>query len=257
MRKILAALIVILCASCSHTIQNVAYLQNQQIDSKFEYRRGGDIRLKPGDEISIYVTSKNPELAIIFNLNEQLKEMSSSSSGNTLGYTVDSCGEIDFPVLGKLHIEGMTREALSSYIKEQLITKRLINDPVVIVGFNNLEFSILGDVSSPGVYSIKRDRTTILDAIAMAGDLQITAQRGRLFLTREEGCDKITYQLDLKSTEIYKSPAYFIQQNDMIYAEPNEVKSNQSTVNGNTIRSVSFWMSLSSLIMTIVVLIAN
>ncbi|MFR9566684.1 MAG: polysaccharide biosynthesis/export family protein [Rikenellaceae bacterium] len=256
MKRLLSVIALLLCGSCA-TIDSVAYFQNQKIDTKFEYVRGGYIRFGAGDEISIYVTSKNPELAAIFNLTEQLKGISINSSVSTPGYTIDSNGDIDFPILGRLHVEGMTREELSRFIKGRIMEEKLLNDPIVIVDFDNLKFAVLGDVASPGIYTISSDCTTILDAIAMAGDLQITAQRDRVFLTRDMDGEKITYQLDLKSTEIYQSPAYYLQQNDMIYVEPNEVRSNQSTINGNTVRSASFWISLSSLLMTIVVLFVN
>ena len=126
------------------------------------------------------------------------------------------------------------------------------------VEFMNLCVSVLGEVNSPGRYGIDRDKTTIIDALSMAGDLTINGNRNNVTVLRQDGDVQRVYAIDLTSgRDIYSSPAYYLQQNDVIYVEPNEMRARQSTVNGNTIRSASFWISITSLVMSIVVLATN
>lgn len=225
------------------------------------------VTVRPDDKISIVVNSRDPQLMALFNLprvNKQMSTVGQASSTNVsngqdvMGYTVDSHGEIDFPVLGKIKVEGKTREEIGAYIKNELITKNLVKDPVVTVEFMNLCVSVLGEVNSPGRYGIDRDKTTIIDALSMAGDLTINGNRNNVTVLRQDGDVQRVYAIDLTSgNDIYSSPAYYLQQNDVIYVEPNEMRARQSTVNGNTIRSASFWISITSLVMSIVVLATN
>ena len=225
------------------------------------------VTVRPDDKISIVVNSRDPQLMALFNLprvNKQMSTVGQASSTNVsngqdvMGYTVDSHGEIDFPVLGKIKVEGKTREEIGAYIKNELIAKNLVKDPIVTVEFMNLCVSVLGEVNSPGRYGIDRDKTTIIDALSMAGDLTINGNRNNVTVLRQDGDVQRVYAIDLTSgRDIYSSPAYYLQQNDVIYVEPNEMRARQSTVNGNTIRSASFWISITSLVMSIVVLATN
>lgn len=225
------------------------------------------VTVRPDDKISIVVNSRDPQLMALFNLprvNKQMSTVGQASSTNVsngqdvMGYTVDSRGEIEFPVLGKIKVEGKTREEIGTYIKNELIAKNLVKDPIVTVEFMNLCVSVLGEVNSPGRYGIDRDKTTIIDALSMAGDLTINGNRNNVTVLRQDGDVQRVYAIDLTSgRDIYSSPAYYLQQNDVIYVEPNEMRARQSTVNGNTIRSASFWISITSLVMSIVVLATN
>lgn len=262
----------LLLFSACNTSKRVVYFQDMQPgETEIQMPDPADITIRPEDKISIVVSSRDPQLASLFNLlyiSQQINTVSSVNSGagsssnrssqGTMGYTVDSEGNIDFPVLGKLHIAGMTREAIASYIKEELISKNLVKDPVVTVEYMNLGFSVLGEVNSPGRYGIDRDHVTLLDALSMAGDLTINGNRKKVMVMRQEGDVQRVYGVNLTSGEyVYTSPVYYVQQNDVIYVEPNNMRSNQSTVNGNTVRSASFWMSLASFLTSIVVLITN
>ena len=152
----------------------------------------------------------------------------------------------------------MKREEIAECIKKELIKENLVKDPVVTVEFANLCISVLGEVNNPGRFSIDRDRLTILDALSMAGDLTIYGNRSKVMVLRQEGDVQRVYGLNLMSGEhIYTSPAYYLQQNDVVYVEPNAVKARQSTVNGNNVRSTSFWISLASLLTSIGILIFN
>lgn len=253
-------IIIVLLYSCNSSKQ-VCYFQDMQSGIKETIISPQEIKIQPEDKISILVNSKDPQLANLFNLpimGRQIGQTSTSSSGSNQGvsgYTVDTDGNIDFPVLGKIHVAGMKREEIASFIKNELISKNLVKDPVVTVEFMNLTISVLGEVGKPGRYNIDRDKITLLEAISMAGDLTIYGKRDNVYVMRNEGGKQTSYQVNLLSAQdVYSSPAYYLQQNDVIYVEPNSVRARQSTVNGNNVRSTSFWISLASLLTTITVL---
>ena len=151
---------------------------------------------------------------------------------------------------------GKKREEIASLIKHELVSKNLVKDPVVTVEFLNLYISVMGEVNNPGRFSIDRDRLTVLDALSMAGDLTIYGNRSKVMVLRQEGDVQRVYGINLTSGEhVYTSPAYYLQQNDVVYVEPNNMKARQSTVNGNNVRSTSFWISLASLLTSMGVLI--
>ena len=261
MRNALFILITALILSSCATSQKIIYLQNQPINELQPLNPGKNIAIEPLDQISIVVSSKDPQLASIFNL-PRIQQIAGAqqgvgegaSSGQMSGYTVDSKGYIDFPILGELKVQGLAREELARLIKVMIIEQGHIKDPIVTIDFMNLGFYAMGEVASPGQYPIKKDQVTILDALSTAGDLTIYGRRDKVFLIRRVGDSSITYQLDMRSSDIYKSPAFYVQQNDVIYVEPNGVRANQSTVNGNTARSVSLWMSVASFLTTLGVL---
>ena len=254
-------------SSCGSSKQVVYFQDLKPGETEIKLPEVKAITVRPEDKISIIVNSRDPQLTDLFNLpfvSRQLGQTLRSGStyaGSNQGvsvYTVDIEGEIDFPVLGKLRVSGMKREEIAEYIKNELIKENLVKDPVVTVEFANLCISVLGEVNSPGRFSIDRDRLTILDALSMAGDLTIYGNRSKVMVLRQEGDVQRVYGLNLTSGEhIYSSPAYYLQQNDVVYVEPNEVKARQSTVNGNNVRSTSFWISLASLLTSVAILIFN
>lgn len=258
--RVLAA--AALLGSCA--TPKVAYFQDVQPGTPEQVLNRLDIRVRPEDKISIIVNSKDPLLMELFNLPTVSRQIGSgsgssgSSSQGLSGYTVDKSGNIDFPVLGAVHVAGMTREEIASYIKEELVEKNLVKDPIVTVEFQNLTVSVLGEVASPGRYNIDKDRLSLLDAISMAGDLTINGKRDNVLVQREENGKKVLYKVDLNSgLDLYASPVYYLQQNDIIYVEPNSMRARQATVNGNSIRTPSFWISLVSLATTVTVLIVS
>ena len=266
-RCLLLAACAALLSSCA-TPKEVVYFQDlQQTDGTLAAVQAKEILVRPDDKISIIVNSRDPQLTDLFNLpyvsrqlGQTLRSVTSTygQSQGVSGYTVDSEGNIDFPVLGKIHVEGMTREEIGRCIKDELIGQDLVKDPIVTVEFMNLTVSVMGEVAKPGRYAIERDRITILDALSMAGDLTIYGRRDAVMVQRMEGDTLQVYQLNLVSgQDVYNSPAFYLQQNDLVYVAPNDVKVRESTVNGNNIRSTSFWISLGSLLTSVAVLITN
>ncbi len=244
-------LIALLGVACS-TPKEIIYFQDMNPGSIAEVHKLTPIKMQSGDKISIVVNCKDEALSTLFNLK---RPEGQSTSKIELGYTVDTHGDIDFPVLGKVNIMGLTREEVAEKIKGELISKNLLKDPVVTVEFLNLSVVVLGEVTAPGRYSIDKDQVTVLDALGMARDLTIYGKRDCVKVMREEDGVQKTYELNLLSgKDVYDSPAYYLQQNDVVYVEPNSTKARQSTVNGNNVRSVSFWLSLASFLTTILVL---
>lgn len=248
----------LLLSSCGMP-KNIVYFQDVKSDSEISIGYNEGIVAQPNDELSIVVNSQTPELPVMFNL-----PVISLSAGRTTQaynqyistYAVNEAGDIDFPVLGKIHVGGLTRDQIATKIKDDLVSAKLIDDPVVTVDFANVFFSVTGEVNKPGRFPIDRDRMTVLDALAQAGDLTIFGERPSVKVFRiEEGKQK-AYLVDLTNAEqMTQSPAYFIRQNDIIYVSPNAARGRQSTVNGNNLISYSFWLSLASVLTSMAVLI--
>ncbi len=261
-------LIACLMLTGCKTPQNVAYFQDISEQVVPVGNETGRIRIKPLDKLSIVIKSKDPALAELFNLSvnsSRIGQTSTIQGGNAevrsyaggyegmSNYTVTPSGDIDFPVLGMLHVEGMTREELAAFLKGELMGKGLVKDPVVTVEFLNTGYSVMGEVNSPGRFDINKDKLSILEALSIAGDLTIQGQRDNVTVLREEKDGVHTYKLDLTNLQsLASSPAYYIQQNDVIYVEPNDIRKRQTTNNGNNILSTGFWISVASLLTSVV-----
>ena len=237
-----------LLASCAAP-ENISYFQDALEYGISEPVQENHIRLRPEDKISIVVNTPNDELTSLFNLPYISQRIGNSSYSSAVsGYTVDVDGCIDFPVLGRLHVAGLTRAETAAYIKSELIAQEQAKDPVVTVEFMNLTVAVMGEVTKPGRYAIDKDKLTILDALSLAGDLTIYGRRENVMVFRNVEGKQTSYKVDLCSAaSVMNSPVYFVQQDDIIYVEPNEMRARQSTVNGNNVRSTSFWISIASL----------
>lgn len=259
MKKILLmAMLALALASCN-TSKKIVYFQDIQVNRPEAITEARDITVQPKDQISILVSSKDPQLAVLFNLPRVQYRVGDNNMQNTngdvSGYTLDTEGYIDFPVLGRLYVAGMTKSEIASYIKKRLMDENLINDPVVTVEFMNLYYSILGEVNNPGKYMITKDQITLLEAISMAGDLTIYGKRDAVVVVREEDGQRVTHWVDLRTQDLFHSPIYYLKQNDVIYVQPNKVRAGQSTINENSVKSVSLWISIASFLSSLGVLL--
>ena len=254
-RLIILSLAALLATACS--APKIAYLEDINSGQTVQIANVKNIRILPDDKISVLVNSRDPLLSNLFNLPYVTRQLGaidnkSSYSQGLSGYTVDTVGNIDFPVLGKVHVAGLTRSEIAAKIKGELEGQNLVKDPVVTVEFLNLTVSVLGEVQRPGRFSIDKDRVTILDAISMAGDLTIQGKRENVLVQRDVDGKTTLYRVDLtKGSELYASPVFYLQQNDVVYVEPNAMKARQATVNGNNVRSTAFWFSLVSVLTSI------
>ncbi len=245
------------------TPKNITYFQNEE--PIVQMAQANPIKLKADDKLSIVVKSKDPAVSDLFNLGiytsrygtngaqvisgSQVKSFRPGSNDGVSYYTVDPQGCIDFPVLGSLKVAGMTRSELSGFIKGELMGRELVKDPTVTVEFVNTGINVMGEVMTPGRYDINRDHLTVLDALSLAGDLTINGRRENVKVLREENGQTKVYTLDLTDlNKLVKSPAYSLQQNDVVYVEPNDFRKRQTTVNGNNALSTGFWISVASLI---------
>lgn len=251
--------------------KDIAYFQDINETQEIITQAKQALRVRPDDKLSIVVNSKDPSLASLFNLPVMTNRLGQSQnyngttarsySGSSEGmssYTVSPEGTIFFPVLGELKVEGMTRTELAGFIKGELIGRDLIKDPTVTVEFLNTGISVLGEVGNPGRYDVNRDQISVLDAITLAGDLGINGQRTNVKVIRNENGKAKMYVLDLTNTkELYQSPAFYLHQEDVVYVEPNDYRKRQTTVNGNTSLSASFWISVVSVCSSLAVLVVN
>lgn len=246
-----------LIASCAAPKQ-ISYFQDITDGSIDTIAVSQTIRLRPGDKISVIVNSRDPNLSNLFNLPYTTKTIGSSSdvgnsySAGVSGYSIDADGNIDFPVVGYIQVAGLTRQEVAKTIKNRLVNGNLVKDPIVTVEYMNLKVSVLGEVNRPGRFPIDHDEFTIMDAISAAGDLTIYGIRDNVKVLRTVNGVKQTYEVNLcDASSVLSSPVYYLQQNDVVYVTPNNVRSRQSTVNGNNLLSTSFWMSVASLAVNI------
>lgn len=261
LRKLLvASAVACLFATSCTTPKDITYMQGFETGDMQTVKEDSRLTFQPDDRLSICVSSKDMELANVFQLvvsQRQIGQTGSSSSNTmTASYVVSPTGEINFPQLGRLRIEGLTRNQVASMIEGEIIGKGLLKDAIVSVEFMNASIAVLGDVSSPGEYAIDRDNLTILQALSKAGDLNITGDRKNVLVVREESGKEVAYRVDLTNTaELMQSPAYYLRQNDVVYVEPNDYKKRTATNNANTVLTPSFWLSVASFLTTISVLI--
>lgn len=249
--SLLITLTLLLC-SCKAP-KDVVYVQDLTDQLVSTTNVTSAIRVRPEDKLRIVVNSHDDMVSSIFNLHSE-SGRTYGSTQSMLYYTINPEGNIDFPVLGKVKVGGKTRLEIAEHIKQLLLESDMIKDPVVTVEFANLSYSVLGEVSRPGRFAIDKDHITLLDAISQAGDLTITGRRQEVKVMREAGDGMMqTFVVDLtNSRSLYQSPAYHLCQNDVVYVEPNQKRIFQSTQNGNTVRSTSFWTSLVSLTMSVI-----
>lgn len=246
--------ITLLSATSCGTPKDVAYFQdlNNNPDTVITLQNRV-ITVKPTDKIYIGVKSKDPQISQLFNLMGETRGSSANNlSQDAYYYTVDSKGDIDFPVVGKIQVAGLTREEIAEKVRKSLVDASLVKDPTITVSLSNLHYSMMGEVAKPGQYAIEDEKVTILDAISKAGDLTIQGRRNDVMVLRQENGHQKIYKIDLCSgKDIFSSPAYYLQQNDVVYVTPNDTKKRSSTLNGNTVQSTGFWLSISSLLVTV------
>lgn len=260
---ILLSVAVVAAASCNpNTWKNINYLQDVEGNSAVEMAVNKGIIIQPQDQLSILVSSRNNSVAAQFNKVSAMTYVGSEMSngvgggqGRVTGYVVDNEGNIDFPQLGRLHVAGLNRWQLQDMITERLVQDGLLTDANVTVEFMNFKISVLGEVTGPGSYAIAGDKITIFQALAMARDLTIQGRRDNIKVIREQNGVRQIYELDLRDSSVFTSPAYYLQQNDVVYVTPNDVRAGQSTINENYFKSAGFWMSLGSMAITVTNLI--
>jgi len=234
--------------------KDIVYFQNDEIDQA-KVSNSYKTVIKPDDLLQITITALDIEAVRPFNLAAVTYSTSSNSAigvAQQQTYLVDTKSEIEFPVLGKIKIGGLTRDEAINLLKEKL-SPDYIKEPNINISIANYKISILGDVQRPGSYNISNERITILDALALAGDVNISAQRNNILIIREEGAKKVQYRVDLRSNKLLTSAVYYLQQNDVVYVEPNYARIQSASANSST----SLFISITGLVITIVSLLTR
>lgn len=255
-RKLVVVLGIALMASCT-SYKQVPYMQNSETIDTTRVMELYDARIQPKDMLTITVSSEEPEAAAPYNLTvatSQTTMLRSVTTQPTLQtYLVDNEGCIDFPSLGRLHIGGMTKTEAETMIKERL-RPNFKTDPIVNVRMVNYKISVLGEVLRPSSYTISNEKVNVFEALALAGDLTIYGKRDGVKLIREDanGTKKIV-PLNLNDANLIYSPYYYLQQNDVLYVEPNKAKSQNSDVGSMT----SLFFSATSIMISVANLLFN
>ena len=248
----------LLLASCA-TNKRAAHIQQVQTDIPTAIEQDYQIRIKPLDRLTVTINSKDPELAAPFNAASSynslngLSSYSSSSNGNLQILTVDKEGKIQLPIIGEIDCDGLTRNELAKKIENTIRENGMVHDPIVIIQFADVKFSVLGEVARPGQFSITKDRISLFDALAMAGDLTIYGQRENVALIREENGMRTVHYFDLKNPDILTSPYFYLQQDDVVYVTPNKYKAQAGEINQNR----SFYISLVSVAVSVATLLVT
>jgi polysaccharide export outer membrane protein len=175
-------------------------------------------KLKIGDVLNINISTLDLTVTKPYNL---MESSGGAGGGQLIDYLIDSEGNIDYPVLGKVKLLGLTVEEAKQLFKKKFSDGDLLKDPVVIIRIKNYKISVLGEVGSPGIYPVSGERITILEAIAAAGDLNIRGRRDNITVIRDFNGSKTFTRIDITNKEVFNSPVYFLTQNDIVYVEPN------------------------------------
>ena len=257
--KLLCMIVLTALTGACTSYKKVPYLQNSEtVDLSQLPKSLYDAKIMPKDLLTITVNTTDPQAAVPFNLTIQSPYGTGGNNYTTTQpslqqYLVDNEGNIDFPVLGKLHIGDMTKSEVEGMIREKL-QPYLKEVPVVTVRMVNYKISVLGEVTSPGTFTVSNEKVNIFEALALAGDMTIWGRRDNVKLMREDsqGERKIV-ELDLNDANVVGSPYFYLQQNDVVYVTPNQKKAKNSDVGTQT----SFWFSGVSILISLATLIVT
>ena len=229
-REIIYGMMIIMILSSCASRKNFVYLQDMNMNQKYPIDQKHEAIVHRDDRLNITVSCKNPELAIPFNIQggafqvgadgSIVSSQGNNNNNNNKGYRVDIDGNIDFPLLGKLYVEGLTVSQVTNLIKNQIIEGNYIKDPLVTIEFLNFKYTVMGAVAKNGTYNVDGDRITLIEAIANAGDLTSKAKINKVSVIREIGGERQIFVHDLRSKELFESPCFYLQQNDIVYVEP-------------------------------------
>lgn len=242
-----------LCLSCASR-KDIVYYQNIDGMNTQQNVNSYEVKIQPDDLLMIIVSAEDPEIAIPFNLTSvaipTATNLQAVVGQQTIqSYLVDRNGNIEFPVLGKLQVGGLSRTEVLQSLKDKIAV--YIKNPIINLRIMNFKVSLQGEVNMPGTYSIASERVTLIEALSMAKDLTIYGKRDNILVIREINGAKSYNRIDITKADFINSPFYYLTQNDVVYIEPNKTKVNASAVGPNTsviISAVSILISLSVII---------
>lgn len=255
LRKTIPFFIILLLLFSCKSREEIVYYQNVDGLAGKEKTNSYEIKIQPDDLLLIIVSADDPETAIPFNLSTNSIP---SGANNGVGgqetlqsYLVDVDGIIDFPVLGKLKVSGLSRTEVMKLLKDKI--SKYIKNPIINLRLMNFKVSVQGEVTIPDTYSVNSDRITLIEAISKAKDLTIYGRRDNILIIREIDGVKSYGRVDITKADFINSPFYYLGQNDVVYVEPNKSKINGAAVGANT----GVWISITSLVITLITLIVT
>lgn len=252
MKKIYLALLLFLTLASCASRKNIVYLQPSQLE--LENMQSKYVpKIQQEDLLTITVSAADVKATMPFNQQNVYQATAGTATDMAFKptYLVDANGDIDFPVLGKVKVGGLSRLEATDLLRSQL--ERYIVDPGVNITFANFKITVLGEVRKPGTYTLPQERVTVLEALGLAGDMTIKGVRNNVLLIREKDGQKKMERLNLLSDSLLNSPYYYLSQNDVLYVEPNGSEVRNSNLGQNT----NVWISITSLIITITALIVT
>ena len=244
-RAILVGILIVLSSCASR--KDVVYFQDT---GNFETLVNDNTfvsKFKVDDLVSIHVSSLNPEASVPFNLFRGASE--GGFRAEQVDYLVDQAGEIDFPVIGKLKIEGLSPEEVRVLLRERLSV--YLKDPIINIRLRNFTVTVLGEVLRPGTYPVNGEQITILEALGLAGDLTLRGVRNNVLVIRDFNGTKVYTRVDLTSKDIIKSPVYYLTQNDVVYVEPNKSGIKETSLDARA----TIYVSIATVLITSTVLL--
>lgn len=238
-------------SSCT-TYKQLQYLQGDIDSTKYSQFKVPEQRIQKGDQISIAVFSDNAAASAMFNAgsipqaNAGAGTAIAQSAGSGIAaagnvYEVDQEGNIFFPQIGKLYVEGLTRDGLRNLLDSKLKNKLLIN-PYYVIRFLNLRITVFGDVGSPGVYPLVRENTNIFEALTLAGDMTFFGRRDNVLIIREKDGKRVFARIDVTKPDVFNSPYYYLQQNDIVFVDMRKGKVNSQ--NQTWVQNITLGLSV-------------
>ncbi len=250
LKKTIPFLFVLLLFSCKPR-KEMVYYQNIDGLASPEKPNSYEIKIQPDDLLTIVVSAEDAEASVPFNLGAGSATGETTGQGALPSYLVDAAGTIDFPVLGKLKVAGLSRSEVLQLLEGKIA--QYLKKPIVNLRLMNFKVSVQGEVTTPGTFPVNSDRITLIEAISRAGDLTLYGKRDNILVIREVNGTKTFNRVDITKADFIHSPFYYLAQNDVIYVEPNKVKINGAAVGANT----GVIISVTSLVITLVTLMVT
>ncbi|ULC58263.1 polysaccharide biosynthesis/export family protein [Flaviramulus sp. BrNp1-15] len=238
---ITTVIISLLITSCSSK-KDIVYFQNAKSFETIVDTDTFTAKLKIGDIVSIYVSTLDQTVTQPYNLIRS----TGASQGELIDYLIDIDGNIDYPVLGKVKLLGLTVQEAKQLFKQKFEEGQLLKDPVILIRVLNFRITVAGEVNNPGVYQVSGERISILEALGMAGDLTIKGRRDNVMIIRDFNGTKTISRIDLTTKEVFNSPVFYLTQNDYVYVEPN----NSAISNASGDSRIGTIISITSFILT-------
>jgi polysaccharide export outer membrane protein len=247
---VLLCILFVLISSCVSN-KTIAYFQFDKIDES-EVSNSYQTIFKPGDLLQITISAQDMEAVKPFNLSGSSVSGAGGGASEVKSYLVDNSGEIDFPVIGKLKLGGMSKTNALKLIKNK-ISPDFVKNPTINIRISNFKVTVYGDVNSPGVFNIPNERVSIIEAIGLAGDLTLSGKRDNVLLIREENGKKVKYNINLLSNKTLSSPEFYLQQNDVVYVEHNNFAIQSASSNAN----MGLYFSVGSILITLITILTR